>query len=243
MAAQSKDDDLPKYVQIRHALEERIHSGQWPPGTRVPSEHVLQEQFQCSRMTVNKALSALAHAGLVVRKRRLGTVVARQVSQQAVLDIYDIKAEIGERGLAHRQDVVSRRVGMARAEDLLHLGLSDRVRVLDIHICHFGGDLPMVMERRLINLSAVPEAETADFGGVPPGTWLLDKVPWTQAEHRIRAIGADAETAFLLRRAEGSPCLLIERRTWRAGEPITWAEIIHAGDQFELFGRFTPHPG
>ena len=47
--------------------------GHWPPGHRVPFEHELMETYSCSRMTVNKVMSALADAGLVVRRRRAGT--------------------------------------------------------------------------------------------------------------------------------------------------------------------------
>ena len=58
------------YQRIRNDLEARIMSGDWPPGHRVPFEHELMETYSCSRMTVNKVLSALADAGLVVRRRR-----------------------------------------------------------------------------------------------------------------------------------------------------------------------------
>ena len=56
------------YQRIRNDLEARIMSGAWPPGHRVPFEHELMETYSCSRMTVNKVLSALADTGLVVRR-------------------------------------------------------------------------------------------------------------------------------------------------------------------------------
>jgi DNA-binding GntR family transcriptional regulator len=62
------------YQRIRNDLEGRIISGAWPPGHRVPFEHELMETYSCSRMTVNKVLSALADAGLLVRRRRAGTL-------------------------------------------------------------------------------------------------------------------------------------------------------------------------
>ena len=50
------------YQRIRSDLEAKIMSGDWPPGHRVPFEHELMESYDCSRMTVNKVLSALADA-------------------------------------------------------------------------------------------------------------------------------------------------------------------------------------
>ena len=51
-------------------VEGRILSGEWPPGYRIPFEHELTAQYGCSRMTVNKALSALVKKGLIERRRR-----------------------------------------------------------------------------------------------------------------------------------------------------------------------------
>ena len=41
------------YQRIRADLEDKILSGRWPPGYRIPFEHELVETYQCSRMTVN----------------------------------------------------------------------------------------------------------------------------------------------------------------------------------------------
>src|SRR5580698_10844988 len=86
------------YQRIRSDLEAKITSGAWPPGHRVPFEHELMETYSCSRMTVNKVISALASAGLVARKRRAGTFVSRPRAQSAILQIPDLKAEVEKRG-------------------------------------------------------------------------------------------------------------------------------------------------
>jgi cytochrome c-type biogenesis protein CcmF len=65
------------HQRIRADIQERILSGAWPPGHRVPAEHELMAEYGCSRMTVNKALSALAAAGLI--DRRIDAAWARAV--------------------------------------------------------------------------------------------------------------------------------------------------------------------
>jgi GntR family histidine utilization transcriptional repressor len=60
------------------------------------------------------------------------------------------------------------------------------------------GDRPFALEDRLISLAAVPEAADLDFAEESPGAWLLHHVPWTEAENRISAVGADAAVAELL---------------------------------------------
>ncbi|WP_374398117.1 UTRA domain-containing protein [Tabrizicola sp.] len=38
----------------------------------------------------------------------------------------------------------------------------------------------------------------------------------------------------------GTPCLLIERRTWRGGETVTIVRQWFRGDAFDLTARFGP---
>src|SRR6185312_8193624 len=78
--------------------------------------------------------------------------------------------------------------------------------LLAVRCLHLADGQPFALEDRQISLAAVPEAESADFTVSPPGTWLLDHVPWTEAEHRIAAVNADAETARLLAIMEGTAC-------------------------------------
>jgi GntR family histidine utilization transcriptional repressor len=86
----------------------------------------------------------------------------------------------------------------------------------------------------------VPEAAEADFAAEPPGAWLLHHVPWTEAENRISAVGAEAEVARLLALDEGAALLAVERRTWRAGEPVTWVRQLFPGEAYDLVARFGP---
>ena len=61
------------HQRILAEIEEKILSGEWPPGYRIPFEHELKEHYHCSRMTVNKVLTQLAGAGLIQRRRKAGS--------------------------------------------------------------------------------------------------------------------------------------------------------------------------
>jgi DNA-binding GntR family transcriptional regulator len=49
----------PKYAQIIRAIQERIESGEYPPGSLLPSEHQLSAEFGTARPTVVRALRVL----------------------------------------------------------------------------------------------------------------------------------------------------------------------------------------
>lgn len=240
-------DDTPDrrphtlHARIRAAIEARILSGEWPPGTRIPTETELMVDFGCSRMTVNKAMASLATAGLIVRNRRAGTVVARPRMHSAVLHIPDIGAEVAARGgvygYAALTDELRPPCCVHLGSEGFHLGQSRFVRSV-----HSSDGVAILVEDRHIFLDAVPAAAQADFATNPPGPWLLAHVPWTEAEHRISAIAADAAVARALAVATGAPCLLVERRTWRGQETLTIARQVFRGDAFDLTARFGPRP-
>jgi GntR family histidine utilization transcriptional repressor len=239
----SKVPAQPIYVSIKKTIERAIMSGKWPPGYRVPSEHELMAQYKCSRMTVNKALSKVAADGLIVRRRRSGTVVASPAIEEAVLEIHDIAKEVTGSGNAYRYEVLSRNVRRCTATEASRLDIKAGDRVLAVQARHFSAGRPFVLEDRLINLLVVPEAADVDFADVSPGSWLLGRIPWQEAEHQISAVNARANVRKWLETVERAACLMVERRTWYAGKVVTYVGLTYPGDQYSLIGRFSPLKG
>lgn len=229
------------HQRILEDIRERIVSGAWPPGFRIPFEHELTAEYRCSRMTVNKALSQLAKAGLIERRRRSGSFVTRPKSQAAILEIHDIRTEVEALGLPYRYERIERHRRRATAEDRRNLG-SPGGLVLELLCRHFAGGRPFCLEQRLINLAAVPEATDETFDEIAPGPWLTARVPWSAAEHAISATEAADATASILGIVPGAACLVVERRTWNAERPITHVRLFYPGDGHRLVARFLP-PG
>ncbi|NEU96553.1 histidine utilization repressor [Bradyrhizobium uaiense] len=226
------------YKRIRLDIETRILTGEWPPGHRIPFEHQLMARYRCSRMTVNKALSELAQADLIERRRRAGSFVRRPQHLSAVLKIADIRAEITALGRSYGYQLIDCRRRTATAADRARLGVSTAGKVIVIACRHSADNVPFAVEDRLIDLSTVPEAATADFSHEPPGSWLLHHVPWTEAEHTISAVVADDRTAKALHIAVGSPCLVIDRYTWRSARTVTAVRLHYPGETHRLVARF-----
>ncbi len=228
------------HQRIRTDIEAKILSGAWPPGFRIPYEHELMAQYGCARMTVNKVLSTLADEGLIERRRRAGSFVARPRIQSAVLEIPDLPSEVTARGEAYGYELLTRKMRLATQRDAETSTMPVGTALVDLRCRHFANGRPLAIEERLINLAAVPEAETEPFRSQPPGSWLLHHVPWTEAEHRISAINADARMAGLLGVSDGVACLCVERRTWRGGATITFVRQVFLGDAYHLVARFRP---
>jgi len=223
--------------QIRRELEGRIRSGEWAPGHRIPTERELMEQYGCARMTVGKAIGALVSQGLIERRKKAGSFVARPHVQTAVLEIPDIGALILARGEPYRFDeILRRRLAAGAVADPHFPDAGDQLVIDGVHVA---SDEPFAHEHRVISLATAPGARDADFAGRSPGAWLLDNVPWTVARHRITARSA-ADLAAALGVGRATACLQVERWTWRQGAPVTYVRQVFPGDRYDLAAEFAP---
>lgn len=228
------------HQRIRSDIEARIRSGEWPPGYKVPFETELMGQYGCARMTVSKAMAALVEAGLINRRKRAGSFVARPKVHAPVLNIPDIQSAILARGETYAFRLLSSAVRSARRDAPEEIELAAGGKLLDLEGVHDAGGRPFALERRLISLKIAPDAAIADLSATPPGAWLLEHVAWTEAESRISAVNADADVAGLLDLDEGAACLVVDRRTWRGGEHVTRVRQAFPGEAYDLVARFGP---
>jgi GntR family transcriptional regulator, arabinose operon transcriptional repressor len=65
----------PLWIQIFDNLKAGIESGKYAPDAPLPPELEIAEAWSVSRLTAHRALYELQRAGLVARKRKVGTVV------------------------------------------------------------------------------------------------------------------------------------------------------------------------
>ncbi|MCG5221202.1 winged helix-turn-helix domain-containing protein, partial [Streptosporangium sp. KLBMP 9127] len=65
----------PKYAQLVHALQRRIESGDYSPGSLLPSENQLIQEFGVSRPTVVAALRVLREQGWIESQQGKGRFV------------------------------------------------------------------------------------------------------------------------------------------------------------------------
>lgn len=234
------DGDGPVWQQIRRALMKPIVTGAWPPGTRISTEASLSRSFSTSRMTVVRAMQSLVSDGLVQRRRGIGTIVAESPLERPIFEIRDIADIVTRSGNAYRyRRLEYRRLGHEPERRQL-LGVSARTPVIWIRCLHLCNDKPFQLEERAISVDAAAGIASQSFESQGPARWLLTHVPWTDAEHKISAQEAPAEIAGSLEVREHSACLVVERRTWNQGVPVTYARLSHPGGSHHLIGHFRP---
>jgi len=234
------DGTGPLHEQIRRAVCAPIISGAWPPGRRVPSEHELMARFGASRMTVNRAMRALADDGLIVRRRRTGSLVAAPAGDRAVMAMGGIRGQIEGRGQIYAHESLARRRARATDDIAGRFAIAAGTPLLNLSCRHLADGRPAALEDHWINLAAIPEAGDEPFDKTPPGEWLAAHLPWPKSQYAVTAINAGAAMAKLLDVEPGTACLKIDRRSWRDGVPATFVATLCLGNGHTLTGEVAP---
>jgi DNA-binding GntR family transcriptional regulator len=108
--------DRALYRQLADILRGKIVSGELQPGSKLPSEMTLAQEYDLARPAVRNAIQLLRIEGLIVTERGYGTRVREAPEREQV------RLELG-------QEAVCR---MPTEAERLDLGLDQGVPVVDI---------------------------------------------------------------------------------------------------------------
>ncbi len=227
------------YATVKASLKQRIAQGGWQPGTRLPSERELVQQFGCARMTVHRALRELEEEGLIERRQGSGSFVAELHPISNLLRVRDIADEIAERGHVHATRVCGLSQDLADAPLAAAMRLGVGAPVFRAQLVHLENGVPIQFEDRHVNPALAPDLLAHDFTRVTPSFVLFEHAPLTEAEQVVEATLATPALARLLEVAVGSALLMVSRRTVSQGSVASVARLYHPGARFRLVGSFS----
>ncbi|WP_099223302.1 FadR/GntR family transcriptional regulator [Listeria costaricensis] len=96
--------------QVYLQIEQKIHTGDWPLGARIPNEKELMAQLGVSRNTLREAIRALASVGLlearqgdgtfVTAKSELDAILQKRAEKSAPLEILEVRRALEKEAVA-----------------------------------------------------------------------------------------------------------------------------------------------
>lgn len=229
--------DNTSFRDVMAEIVARITQGPWGPGTLLPGEVELAEEFGCSRTTMNRALREVSDLGLLDRRRKAGTRVRMTPLRQARFEMPVVRDEIEKTGAAYRYQLLGRHACDAPDWLAARMKLVEGTKVVHVTCLHFADALPFQLEDRWINAAALPSVLDQDFSMIGPNEWLISTVPYSQVEISFKAVAADAAAVAHLGYPLGAPVFCVTRATWWQSAPITQVTLnYHQG--YEMTARY-----
>jgi GntR family transcriptional regulator len=222
----------PLYQQLHRALRQAITNHQLAPDEALPAEREMALDLGVSRITVRKALDALADEGLVTRRQGAGTFVATRV-EKSFSKLSSFSEDMIARGRVPYSSWLRRSDGAVTPEEAMILGLSPATPVYRFNRIRFADDEPMALEFSTVPRFCLPSKEAVENS-------LYEALErWghrpVRALQRLRAVLFTAEQAELLHVAEAAPGLLIERRGFlRDGRAVEFTQSYYRGDAYDF---------
>lgn len=230
----------PLYMRLHKLLRNAVDSRKLLPGSALPSERDLSEQFGLSRVTVRKAIDGLVEQGLLERRQGAGTFVvagplpgAAGRVEKNFSALSSFSEDMLSRGRKPSSRWLDRSEGAVTPEEALALGLSPGSRVYRFRRIRYADGETMAYESATVpgwGLTSLTDVETSLYAALERS----GNRP-VRALQRVRAISFDQEQAELLGIAAGDPGLLIERRAFVPdGRVIEVTHSYYRGDAYDL---------
>ncbi|MBS1019227.1 histidine utilization repressor [Gluconobacter cerinus] len=236
----AKDKPTARYEQVKVYITERIETGEWEVGHRLPSESELVELLGVSRMTVHRALRELTADGVVTRAQGVGTFVAEPAQRVELLELRDIADDIMSNGHVHTTRIVT--LETIRADSDLAMAFEQRpgARLFHSIIVHYEGDTPLQVEERFVSPHFAPNYLNQDFTLTHPHRHLSSISHPEEIEHVVFAITPSLDICTLLDLDEPEACLQLMRRTWVDGRVVMKGIFTYSGSRYSFVGRYRP---
>ena len=201
-------DSSPIYLQVARLLAQTIREGGYKPDEALPSERLLAETLNVSRVTARSAIDQLVEQGLIIRKRGSGNYIA-PLLEQPLSRLTSFSEELERRGYTPSSRWLSRTVSVAMTDEQLTLGLSPGARVARLERLRLADDVVMAFE-----VSILPQSILADPMAVEGSLYKhltsIRQAPVRALQH-IRALNAQPRLAEQLGIADRQAVLFITR--------------------------------
>ncbi|MFG6412991.1 GntR family transcriptional regulator [Roseateles sp. DC23W] len=211
----------PLYMQLAQSLATAIRDGVFHADEALPSERVLAEQLELSRVTARKAIDRLVEQGLIIRKRGSGNYIAPKL-EQPLTRLTSFSEELHQRGFVPGSRWLARGFTPAAPDEQLSLELKSGERVARLERLRLADSVVMAYEVSVLPQSVLPDPQKVEASLY---THLGDRAPVRALQH-IRALNADAKLAGLLEVPLGAAVLFITRVGYLAsGQAV---ELTHS---------------
>jgi GntR family transcriptional regulator len=233
----------PKYAQVVAEIKARIERGEYPPGTLLPSEHQLVEDFGVSRPTIVKSLSLLRQEGWIDTQQGRGSFVrgrpalagaerTRPGSDVLELPETELSGELVQAGV---------KTAPLHVTTLLGLPAGAKAFLRQLLLSHDGEPVELASAWLPLDLAAGTDLGSPDLlnESIRHHLHARKKVRFDHATERITARHPTGEEVSLLGMPADAPVLSVIVAVYDATRtPLQVVDLVLPGERHELHDAY-----
>lgn len=226
------------YLTIYNDIHQKIESGKWPPGTRLPNELEMTERYKVSRGTVRKAMDKLEHDGFISRKAAIGSFVKFHKVDYALARMEGYSEQMRRIHVDPSSELLSIQMSASPTHEVAKaLQLDAKEKIYCVERIRKADGEPMAYE-----IAYVPQKLCPDLH-----VQITEKASLYDVYERIyghkmkcghielEAELANAQTQRLLNIKKGSPVLkMICTVTLQTDQPLYYVVCYYIGDKYKF---------
>jgi len=224
---------VPLYHQLSEILLAKIRSGEFPPGSRIPSESVLAATYGIGRPTVRQAIDVLVRKSFLTRRRGSGTYVRPAPEEVDLFSLAGTTSAFERKGIS----VVSRMLEKTRLESApadCENPFSEKPAFFVSRLSLVEGT-PVLLEELFMKPELFPGLDEIDLAGRSLSRIVEERYHMRPEGGRqnFRIVTVDGERARHLAVTSTTPVLLVKRFLNLSGvQDAIYSELYCRTDQF-----------
>jgi GntR family transcriptional regulator len=237
------DDAAPKYAQVVAEIKQRIERGRYAPGSLLPSEHQLVDEFGVSRPTIVKALALLRQDGWIDTQQGKGSFVR---GRSALADTQrtrpaDDVLELSEAELSGELVQAGVKLAPPHVTTLLGLEPGAKAFLRQRLLSEDGEPVELASVWFPLELATGTDLASAELlnESIRRHLQVRKRVRFDHATERITARRPAGEEATLLRVSPDVPVLSVIVTAYDpAGHPLQVVDLVLPGERHELHDAY-----
>jgi GntR family transcriptional regulator len=235
-----REKPVPLYKQLEEILREKITLGDFPSGSRLPSETQLCDRYDVSRITVRQALDELTREELIQRVQGKGTIVTSQERKPLIVNsIKGFKKSVADQNTHVHSEILSSDLVMGDSSllDIFNLPVDKESEFMRIRRLRYVNDMPCAILTSYVRKEIGEKMQefdltTASFYDLIE-TIIGLKIIYNRCTYI--PVAATSELCNLLKVNPGSAHFYFRGISYAEGDiPIELANGYFHGEKFEM---------
>jgi len=224
---------VPLYHQLAQVILEKIRTGEYSPGSKIPSEPDLAKVYSVGRPTVRQATELLVRRRILLRKRGSGTFVRHKEEEVDLFSLAGTMSAFEEKGI-HLGRKIIKKIILLKIEENRDNPFAGREAFFFSRLSSING-YSFLIEDIYLDPHIFPGIDNDDFSihslsGIIENRYQMRP---THGKQSFSICYPDEQQARLLKISEDDPLLFVKRHLhFQEIKNAVYSELFCRTDEF-----------